>query len=184
MWPLILLGLGAGYVIYKKTQPATAAAAPPAVQNAAVMNLPPPSAPAAVYTSPVTQTPSGPTSGIQQNPSPTSQGSPVVHSFLPGAMMAMPTAMMPVSYKLPQDGSGGVAPPAPAPMPSGYTNSKGEFITWTPFEAGSITHDPTTGPWLESQIANQNLQVMFPGKGAITLPSSMIVNLDTAELRM
>jgi hypothetical protein len=189
MWPLILLGLGgAGYYFYKKSSTTTPAVSP---YHAAILSLPAAggSTPqnTAVYTpptSPVVQTSNGPSSGIPQYPSPSSAPHapintslvPLMHTsvFAPQAPTPiMHTAVPVATYKLPNPDA-----------PQGVTNIHGDFVSWAPYDAGTISNDPTTGNWLASNQPDTISLVVTTPQGSITLPRTMIYNIDTGEIRI
>lgn len=186
MWPLLLLALGGGgYYFYKKQSAASTPTQSP--YHAAVLSIPAAGAPTTPQNTAVYQSSNGPSSGIQQNPSPSSvsQNPPVVHAPIDFMPVMHTNIMAPVAtYKLPNPDGSGTPAPAPAPMPQGVTNAHGEFITWTPFDVGSITHDPSSGNWLSSNQPDTTSLVVNTPQGTINLPRTMIYNIDTAEIRI
>ena len=169
MWPLILLAIGGGYLVYKKTSTPTTSTP---TTKAAVANLPPVQN-AAVYTassSPVVQTSNGGQSGIVQNPTPSTvnQGPPVVHAMTldqirQATSMVSPTGMV-SQQKL--DGSDyGASAPVPAPMPAGITDHNGDFWTW---DAGGQLATDTTGTWIYNPTSG-TINAHTPN-GSISLP--------------
>ena len=156
MWPLVLLAIVGGYLVYKKTTP-TAVTTPaqlpvaqqpqitqPTTQQApqeASIYTPPPAA-----TSPVVQTSNGGQSGIVQNPTPvTNQASPpVVHHSVQDLMQA----------------SMAISAPSGVTPSNGAIGSDGYFYTFDP--GGKVITNPQTGSWIANSDPKNVINVYTP----------------------